>query len=67
MGKQDTNNIYQLLEDLGGDSKAERSVLEELMQWLPCMTLEKFVDDFRRVHDMIIEEEEEEEEEDGNS
>ena len=46
------NRIYELLEELGGEDIASKSVLAELIQWLTTDQLVEFVDDFRSLHDM---------------
>ena len=49
--------IYRLLDDLGANTDI---VLAELICWLDAEQIEEFVDDFRRLNNMIDDKEDDE-------
>ena len=46
--------IYQLIDDLGGDNDAYEIVLDDLVRYMGGDTIQDFVADFRRDHDIGI-------------
>lgn len=65
-----TDSFYKLLDDLGGEDStyALNLLLDSLVKWTEARDLEKFVDDFRRTHEVKEEtDSEEEQEEDSES
>ena len=44
--------IYQLIDDYGGQDVSSTLILDELIRWMKGEDIEKFVEDFRREHDV---------------